>query len=229
MLINYVLTHKDFTWPVDTGLQIALADHEVKTNIPLEIVNNEFDNRVYGELYAWVYIYSQMKNDTDLYALNHYRRQLTNVYANKVNVVQAMRWNNSIAQQTAYFHSPTVVNLLAKVLKPEDFAVLNGNIFYPYNMFVVNRPVLKMWLDFVLPCIYAIQKEINAKTYEEVRNFVKSDKSFAVKAEHKNSSLDYQSRLFAFILERLNTIFWCKARGPIFPCSVKLLEENQTI
>ena len=62
MLINYVLTHKDFTWPVDTGLQIAIADHEVKTNIPLEIVNNEFDNRVYGELYAWVYIYSQMKN-----------------------------------------------------------------------------------------------------------------------------------------------------------------------
>lgn len=229
MLFNYILTHKDFTWPTTTDMQIAIADHKVKTNIPLEIVNNEYDNRVYGELYAWVYIYSQMKNDTDLYALHHYRRQLTNVFANHINVAQAMRFANTIVQQTAYCHSPTVVNLLAKVLRPEDFAILNGNILYPYNMFIVNRPVLKMWLDFVLPCITAIQNEINAKTYEEVRNFVKADKTFTTKAENKNSSLDYQSRIFAFILERLNTVFWCKARGPIFPCNVKLLENSQTI
>jgi hypothetical protein len=50
--------------------------------------------------------------------------------------------------------------------------------------------------------------------------------------EGKNCDAKYQARLYAFILERLHTIFWTKmiAGGvPVYYCEVQLLENGQKI
>ena len=223
---QFVLAHKDFESNEFDNDAIVISDHAIVTNMKSVIVQNEYDNTLFGERYAWKYIMNEIE---DFAVLHHYRRKLVNMFKNHINVAHAIVMNCSLLNQLANAHSPILCEVLQKILEPGDFALLNNNIIYAYNLFCIDKPTLKLWLDFIEPKIKAAMEVMNVHNKQEAIEFVKSQPSFTYAVEGKDCRVEYQSRIFAFLLERLNTIFWMKARGPIYPCDVKLLEENQVM
>lgn len=66
-------------------------------------------------------------------------------------------------------------------------------------------------------------------TVDNCRNFVTSEPSVLEQTiPDKNLNVEYQSRIGAFIMERLNTIYW-QIIGNYVPMEVVLLEKNQRI
>lgn len=234
--MQYILCHKDFEYPVKTWLGQDLVaiwqrhspDQEPpKTNLPIIEYESKYDDRVYGELGAWNWIYRNSPDEHN--GLHHYRR-LGNYLYNNVSVVRPITFNCSLAQQLEYYHSKKVVDVLTQVL--ESDILYKTNIFFPYNLFSIPKEILYHWLNFVIP---RIEKSVeilgyNNKTYEEIVDMVSKDKSFITGGPDKNVSSTYQARWPACAIERLNSIFWILVSPcQYIPCEITLLEKDQKI
>ena len=236
------------------GIEVG-ADWSDSTLIKSDIVRG-INNWQLGEIPAWTYIYSQLK-DGEFACLHHYRRKLLGAMDGACCTASRMAFKCSVAQQTANCHSDTMVRLLQKHLRPEDFKILSeGNLFYPYNIFCADKATIKEWLDFEN---HVIGEMVRQDTGADIELFVRNDRDTFTPRPGKNIHVDYQRRFYAFISERLNTIFWTwktnafynrrRARyqkecvehngefdlrtnfddGFIFPLPVQLLEEDQHI
>ena len=244
-----------------TGQDITVgADWSDSTLIKSNIIKG-INNWQLGEIPAWTYIYSQLK-DGEYACLHHYRRKLLGAMDHSCCTAGPMAFKCSVAQQTANCHSNTMVRLLQKHLRPEDFKILSeGNLFFPYNIFCADKATIKEWLDFEN---HVIGEIVRQDTGADIEHFIRMDygerggDTFEPRPG-KNIHVDYQRRFFAFMSERLNTIFWTwktnafynrrRARyqkecveqhsefdlrtnfddGFVMPLPVQLLEENQTI
>lgn len=240
------------------GQEIRIgADWSDSTLIKTDVVKG-INNWQLGEIPAWTYIYSQLK-DGEFACLHHYRRKL--MFADKwtKNCMTAgpMGFKCSVAQQTANCHSNTMVRLLQKHLRLEDFKILSeGTLFWPYNIFCADKATIKEWLDFEN---HVIGEMVRQDTGPDIELFVRNDTDTFTPRPGKNIHVDYQRRFYAFISERLSTIFWTwknnafynrrRARyqkecveqhgefdlrtnfddGMVIPLSVQLLEEDQHI
>ena len=222
-----ILTHKNFLWnetlPEDP---IAFSQKPIITNVRLSLYRvGEFPDENYGELGIWYYLYSQFINE-DRYTLHHYRRKFQPVKG--LNCIPIGKSFN-LAQQLDLYHSP----LINKWFKEIGYDLSTYNVFIPYNIFSVNRELLKEWLDFTTSKIIKIQDITGVRKPNEIKDLITTEKSFLDGFDKKIKTIEYQSRLYAFILERLNTIFWTQKKNenkiPIVMCPVKLLEENQKI
>lgn len=203
---QYVLSHVDFIWPIDhLGDEdtIVLTEKEIKTNLKNVRKIMGINDPYYGELNAWKYIYNDI-DDNEWAVLHHYRRKADQLFENNYNIPQSMFFGTSVNQQTAYYHTRTMVDLLRQVLSPLDFAILERNEFIPYNIFLTDKPMLKSWLNFVEEKISKIRNIIGT----DIRNFIQKDKDLWISRPNKNINFDYQKRFFAFLLERLNTVWW---------------------
>lgn len=239
-----------------TGQDIVVGDDwSDSTLIKTEIVKG-INNWQLGEIPAWTYIYSQLK-DGEYACLHHYRRKLLGSMDGSCCTAAPMAFKCSVAQQTANCHSNTMVRLLQKHLRPEDFKILSeGNLFWPYNIFCADKATIKEWLDFEN---HVIGEMVRQDTGPDIELFVRNDTDTFTPRPGKNIHVDYQRRFYAFISERLNTIFWTwktnafynrrRARyqkecveqhqefdlrtnfddGFVHPLPVQLLEEDQKI
>ena len=222
-----ILTHKNFLWNETLPEEpIAFSQKPIITNVRLSLYRvGEFPDENYGELGIWYYLYSQFINE-DRYTLHHYRRKFESVKGYNC-VPIAKKFN--LAQQLDTYHSP----LITKWFKDIGYDLTQYNMFFPYNIFSVNRPILKEWLDFTTSNIIKLQDITGARTSEEIKDLITTEKSFLEGFDKKIKTVEYQSRLYAFILERLNTIFWLdkftEKKIPLACCPVKLLKENQKI
>lgn len=202
---QYVLSHVDFTWPIehlDDENAIVLTEKDIKTNLKNVRKIVGINDPYYGELNAWKYIYNDIDNN-EWAVLHHYRRKADQLFENNYNIPQLMFFRTSVCEQTAYCHTITMVDLLHQVLSPNDFSILEGNKFVPYNIFLVDKPMLKSWLDYVDEKISSIKKIIG-----QIDKFLLNDKDLWVQRPGKNMEYDYQKRFFGFVLERLNTVWW---------------------
>lgn len=238
MTLHAVLAHKDFEFPTHYYFNFepvyAFSEKEIKTNLPLKIYKSEYDSRLFGELGIWKWLYENEKSDW--YCLHHYRRFFEE-YHEHVCLPTPIMLNCSLLQQLAVCHSPKLCEWLQKVLDPNDFNFLNqSNKFYPYNVMQLPRELLAEWLKFIVPIINKLIEVIGITDYDKMIEFVKADASFTdnkingQEITAKNCDPIYQSRIYAFILERLTTLFFAKLQGiQIWHCDVHLLELNQKI
>lgn len=193
-----------------TGQLITVgADWSDSTLIKSNIIKG-INNWQLGEIPAWTYIYSQLK-DGEYACLHHYRRKLIGAMDGSCCTAAPMAFRCSVAQQTANCHSNTMVRLLQKHLRPEDFKILSeGNLFWPYNIFCADKATIKEWLDFEN---HVIGEIVRQDTGADIEHFIRMDygerggDTFEPRPG-KNIHVDYQRRFFAFLSERLNTIFW---------------------
>lgn len=202
---QYVLSHVDFTWPIDhLGDEdtIVLTEKDIKTNLKNIRKIMGINDPYYGELNAWKYIYDDI-DDNDWAVLHHYRRKADQLYENHYNIPQSMYFRTSVCEQTAYYHTSTMVSLLKEVLVQPDFAILERNEFIPYNIFMTDKKMLADWLNFVKEKIEKMKKIIG-----NVDNFLFRDRDLWTPRPGKVTEWDYQKRFFAFVLERLNTVWW---------------------
>jgi hypothetical protein len=202
---QYVLANVDFTWPVEHAGDedtVVLTEKNIRTNLKNIRKVMGINDPTYGELNAWKYIYDDI-DDNEWAVLHHHRRKANQLYENNYNIPESMFFDTSVCKQTEYYHTRTMVDLLHQVLNPMDFSILEGNEFVPYNIFLVDRPMLKSWLDYVTGKISAIKQIIGP-----LDKFLLNDRDLWVSRPGKNMEYDYQKRFFGFILERLNTVWW---------------------
>ena len=219
---NLVFAKKHFG---DRDNRLYLSDTNVEGTI--NIFKEGYDSRVFGELPAWMWLSENLRND-DWVSLNAYRRKLKLGIGTLV--AAPLQWQCSVLDQLATYHSPIYCDVLHTILPPNEFNLLQRNVFFPYNIFLANTQRIKHWVSFVKEREDAFFKCLGIEpTVENCRKFVTSEPSILEQTiPDKNVNVDYQSRIGAFIAERLNTIYW-QIIGSFTPTEVMLLEQNQKI
>ena len=235
-MIDYILAHKDFEinenvlgiFPHLKNYQVV-SQNEVKCNLPNKLIYKGLDNRLYGEYSVWEWIYKT--NDWErnpFVCLHHYRRLLDRVH-NNISVAAPMRFGCSIEQQTAHYHGVTVNQILREVLSKQEYAHLSqSNIFYPYNLFCTNKQLLESWLNFIEPKLMKAKEITGAENLEQMKEYL-THTDLLKPMPNKNTNIDYQSRLYATICERLNDVFWRTIPQNYFVSNIQFLEEGMNI
>ena len=239
--LHAILAHKPFTFPeqykFDYDDVCVFSQKRIKTNLPFKKYKVEgVDDRIFGEFAIWKWLVENDKKH-EWFVLHHYRRYL-NTYYHHFCVAEPIHFNCSVLQQTAACHSVKLVQMLQSVMHPQDFALLNSlNYLLPYNMMSIHRDVLVEWVKFMDYYMTKLVQLIGISDYDTMVKTVASDTTFTSNVmpngqvnESKNCDPKYQCRIFAFLSERLNTLFWLKNMHlqPWY-CTVDLLEQNQKI
>jgi hypothetical protein len=225
---TFIVCHKHFDNKFgDISNKVYLTDFkEFSKESGATLVDSVYDSKVFGEITFWDYIYKTIRDD-DWACLCAYRRKIYPRIG--IQVANPIKFPCTVLQQLAHYHSTIVVDALTKALPKEELAVLNGNLFVPYNIFSAPRQVIGDWLGFVIPRVTQTMQILGCpQDIKGAKEWVKTT-DLIKPAQDKNISLDYQSRVGAFISERINTIFWLTRNYGQQYQDVRLLETGQSI
>lgn len=235
--LRFILAHKDFD---DTKFNadytfdetfVLTQNHNVVSKKYKTVYYEGRPDTIYGELAAWEWIYANYNQFPECWTvLDHYRRNMDIMYGN-VTVANSIYFgsNVSMASQMSYYHGDTLVQMLESVLKPNELSIFRTTtILHPYNIFYCNMEELGMWLRYVNEKIEMIERNTGIYDQKSALEFVKNNPEFTKQMNGKNTDILYQSRIYAFILERLNTLYWLQ-RSNFYLGKVYLLEEGRTI
>jgi len=226
---NYVIAHKDFTWNTpewynDTFTQIST--HKVKSNLKNSIViDSEYDDKLYGEI---TYVDWILKNcKTPFVSINHYRRILNGPMVGKPVFSKPINLSVSIYDHFCAYHSKKLIDDFIASIKDDNLKKLvteglQQKVIIQYNLYSGSIQVLAQWYNFVAPPIIEFMKGI-----KNVEKYVKETDALSANGA-RNTALEYQKRIAAFLSERLSTIFWTRVCQGV-PGEVSLLEDNQRI
>lgn len=224
------------------------------SNLLKNVIVPGVNNYELGEIPVWKYIFSVL-GPNEWATLNHYRRKAESPVAGVYGIPKAIWLRSSVIDHTAYCHTPTMCKLLQKHLHPKDFEILKRNEFIPYNIFCADKKTIGEWIAWQ---DYFIGKMVREDTGADIVDFIQKDPEALKARPGKNNTLEYQRRFYAFMSERLSTVFWLKKlnqfcqertkkywdlknRGEDFPLqenysdgcivdlNIRLLEEGQTI
>lgn len=209
----------------DRDNRLYLSDTNVEGT--MNIYQEVYDSRVFGELPAWKWIAEHIREE-DWCSLNAYRRKLKLGIGTLV--AAPMQLKCSVLDQLSNYHSSIYCDVLHTILPPNEFNLLQRNVFFPYNIAQMSGSQIKHYVSFIKEREDAFFKCLGFQpTLDNCRKFVTSEPSVLEQTiPDKNLNADYQSRIGAFIMERLNTIYW-QIVGSFTPTEVVLLEENQLI
>lgn len=80
---------------------------------------------------------------------------------------------------------------------------INGNIFIPYNMFIMKSEDFKEYIDFIFSILDEYLKivgtDINKRIYDNYEKYIKNF--------YPNNTVEYQYRIGGYIAERLTNLF----------------------
>ena len=177
--------------------------------------------------HGWMWLADKIR-EQDWVSLNAYRRKLKLGIGTLV--AAPMEWKCSILDQLANYHSPVYCDVLNAILPRNEFNLLQRNVFFPYNIAQMSGPQIKHYVSFIKEREDSFFKCLGFQpTLDNCRKFVTSEPSVLEQTiPDKNLNVEYQSRIGAFIMERLNTIYW-QLVGNFVPTEVVLLENNQRI
>ena len=225
---TFIVCHKPFENKFgDISNKVYLTDFkDFSKSSGAIFVDSVYDSRVFGEIPFLDYIYKTIKDD-DWACLCAYRRKIYPKIG--IQVAHPLKFPCSVLQHLTHYHSSILTDALTKALPKDELGILESNIFVPFNIFSASRQVIGDWLSFVIPRVEQTMQILGCpQDIEGVKEWVKQTDLLSP-ADGKNLSIDYQSRIGAFISERINTIFWLTRNyGQQFQ-EVKLLEKNQYI
>lgn len=209
----------------DRDNRLYLSDTNVEGT--LNIYQEGYNSKVFGELPAYMWLAEHLR-EQDWCSLNAYRRKLKLGIGTLV--AQPMEWKCSVLDQLANYHSAIYADVLNAILPRNEFNLLQRNVFFPYNIAQMSGPQIKHYVSFIKEREDSFFKCLGFQpTLDNCRKFVTSEPSVLEQTiPDKNLSVEYQSRIGAFIMERLNTIYW-QLVGNFVPMEVVLLENNQKI
>jgi hypothetical protein len=127
---------------------------------------------------------------------------------------QPFKFPMSVSEQYAYYHNIKDLNLLKYIIREyfNDYysdteKVLNDNIFFPCNMFIMKKEDFKKYCDFIFNVINKFNEKRGFNVINDVREFIYYNKEEYFKPYYPNNKLWYQLRIGGFFAERLLTIF----------------------
>ena len=83
----------------------------------------------------------------------------------------------------------------------------NQNGMYAYNMFIFNKTIFNEYCEFIFGILNDYLKYHNISNMDDVYNMVESNKNDYLKDNYPNNTIKYQSRIGAFLAERLMNVF----------------------
>ena len=247
-ILNAVIAHKDFEWndisDEDLEKYLVFTPNDIKTNLPNIVKYKEiegYDNRLYSELSHHKYIKENV--DFDWIVINHYRRILQIPNYDNVFVPAPMKFKESVKKIYSYFHDIKDLDLMTEIIMNSEFEdcfklewlkSLDDKCMICYNMFSGPKILYEDWLNTCLSLLDKFKKIRNFTDYDAV---VKHYKTFYENKEDTETHDPY--RVYAFLCERITNCYFrwyskthndiLNMNHPIFPCNVKLLEEDMII
>lgn len=203
----YICTHKDFSVPQDLkgNYKIITDGTELTQQYPYPVTNA--DNELIPMKHCYsegVMLYDIWKKDTtsQYIGINHYRRYLQSQFfdGEDENVLPIPMAFNLYAQ---YAGCHNILDLLeCKEIIEKYYSNYSTNVvgFSPCNMAILEHSIYDEWCEFMFGVLEIFNERKKLYTDEDVRNYV--GKYFP------EDKIDYQSRLNAFLMERISTIYF---------------------
>lgn len=200
--------HEDFTVLSEVNAKVVgfkeSGDGHIRDSKLLKTkVVPGINNFLYGEIPAWKYIYSVLEPN-EWACLSHYRRKAMYPIQGVLSTSRTLWLGPSVLDHTARCHTPTMCMLLQKYLPPQYFNHLRGQMFIPYNIFCADKKTIGDWINFQEFYIRKMMADVGPDIIE----FLKRDPYALKPVQGKDNRMQYQSRFWAFMSERLSTVFW---------------------
>ena len=210
----------------DYSNRLYLSDNGLEDTISID---TKWDSRLFGEFGFWEWAANNIR-ECDRACLQHYRRKLP-LGVSDIILPQPCKFNMSILDGLAYWHSPVLCDALHSILSPQEFNVLQGNELLCWNIFKAPQPVIKQWVEYCGNKLTLLLSYFGLEpTLESVEKFVQDKNSGLLEPrEGKNIDPNYQRRFMACCLERISHCYWMGVPYPREYKQIKLLQENQRI
>ena len=224
----FIITHKDFKNYRYNPIYSIVTNNK-KHFIKKYILDTFFAiegklykmKRAYSEMWHIYYIYQIYKNEkiTSKYiGFNHYRRyfNFTDDIPNieflfeKYDAIlgEPIKINKTIKEQFCEYHICATYNEILDIIKENKseyyetaLKVSKENTIYPCNLFIMKKKDFFKYCEFIFDVLFEFDKRKKFNSDEDVLNYTK---------KIMNNSIEcyYQSRLEAFLSERMSNIFF---------------------
>lgn len=205
--MNYICTHKDFEIP--QGLKgdytIITDGTDLQNNYQYPII--KADNELMPLKHAYseglmIYDIWKKDNDSEYIGINHYRRYLEAQFIEELNE-NVLPIPMAFNMDTQYACCHNIADLTTcRVIIEQYYPEYNTNIpigFFPCNMAILEHDTFNEWCTFIFGVLDIFNEKMKFTSDEDVRKYIE---------QYFPKNVDYQSRLHAFLLERLSTIYF---------------------
>ena len=241
----FITAHKDFKNYRFNPVYNIIVDEksQLKDNYNLNVLHAEegklFNKRkAYCEMEKLYYIYQLYQNGTlssKYIGFNHYRRYFDfgdnipdlDYIFNNYDVILNKIWKikETVREQYCQTHICSKFDQILdiiKVTKPDYYEaalkVSNDNKLYICNLFIMKKEDFYKYCEFMFDILFEFDKRNNFTSDKEVLNYTKT-------IFYNNiSEANYQSRLEAFLSERISNIFYTKNFRKIKTFKMKITE-----
>ena len=231
----FICTHKDF-------MPLVRSD-EYKVINASKINNDTAENGLRGSFYSEIlsYFYIDEKYKIkDYIGFCHYRKyfrwfddvpDVEAIFSDGYDAIVAspLRYNESVKEQYENCHNIEDLYLMGGILGdkfPEYIksyrAFINGNIMFPYNMFIMKREDFKEYISFIRTVLDEYVKIVGTDIERRIAN----NKDKYLKNFRPNNSFDYQYRIGGYLAERLTNVFIMKKFKKLKAYNVKITEDK---
>ena len=231
----FICTHKDFK-PFVSSPVYQIADNRLFKN--KYKIFGKLDDVELSELYTYFFIneYAPLKKYV---GFCHYRRyyeflddvpdfdEIFKEY--DIVTVKPFIFDFNCLEQYAYCHNVEDVYILENVIK-EHFSeyydsfkkFFEGNAIIPCNMFIMKKKDFKKYVNF----LKEVMKEFFWVYGIEPKQKVLDNKEKYLKDFYPSNDIDYQSRTFSYLMERLTNVFIIKHFSKIKTYKTILTEDK---
>lgn len=211
----FICTHKDFKMEM-TNECYKIVDNR---NNEIKELNN-LDDKFYSELLSFYNVAENIELPKYV-GFCHYRRYFNflddipnmNEIFSQYNAIipRPLFLNESVKEHYARFHNLEDLEMIENIIKqkyPNYFQAcenfLNGNIFVPYNMFIMKREDFKEYITFIFDVLDEYIKVVGT----DITKRIEDNKDKYLKNFEPNNTIDYQYRIGGYLGERLTNIFY---------------------
>lgn len=220
----FIGTQKTFEPKVtNNSYKIIVGNHEIENNSNLELIQCKhesiLDDRFYSELYMLDYISKNypLKKYT---GFCHNRRyfyfmddipNIDEIFETYDCIcAKPLELKMSVKEQYALYHNIEDLYIIGGIIadKYPNCSIMwhnfiNGNLFIPYNMFIMKSEDFKEYIEFIFDILDEYLKIVGT----DITKRIEDNKDKYIKDFYPNDTVEYQYRMGGYLGERLTNLF----------------------
>lgn len=229
-----ICTHKqDFPKVVSNPSYVVINSKDI---------DNDTWNGLKGSFLSEILIYFNVAEYwqlKDYIGFCHYRRywdfldNLPNfkqlIGENGIVVAQPLKFTTSVKQHYTYYHNIEDLEIVTKIIidKFKEYSqtwsnFLDGNIFIPYNMFIMTSKEFKEYVKFIKTIILEYLNIVG----KNIDQRIEDNKEKYLKDFEPNNQKWYQYRIGGYLAERLTNLWIFQHHDEILISKVLLTEKK---
>ena len=220
----FIGTQKTFEPKVtDKRYKIIVGNHEIENNSKLELIECKHDSALDDTFYSELYMLDYVSKNVELkkYTGFCHNRKYFDFLDNIPNLDEVFKeydcisakpiiYKTSIKEDYTRCHNIEDLYIIGGIIAdkyPEHASMwhnfINGNIFIPYNMFIMKSDDFKEYIKFIFDILDEYIKivgiDIEKRIIDNTEKYIKSS--------YPNNTRQYQYRIGGYLGERLTNLF----------------------